>query len=101
MRLTNQQLEIIIAAFKSKFGPEDHLWLFGSRVDDSKRGGDIDLYVQTLLDVDASLVAKRGFWTALQLGLGEQKIDIVIHRLSCDFHLPIYDVAQQEGIILV
>ncbi|MGZ8257385.1 MAG: nucleotidyltransferase domain-containing protein [Gallionella sp.] len=45
MRLTpNEQANIkrIVAAI---FGADAMLWLFGSRVDDAKRGGDVDLYV--------------------------------------------------------
>ncbi len=45
MRLTpdeQQQIKSIIAAH---FGADAEIWLFGSRVDDQKRGGDVDLYV--------------------------------------------------------
>jgi hypothetical protein len=39
--------DVIRNSFRQCFGGEDHLWLFGSRVNDYKRGGDIDLYVET------------------------------------------------------
>jgi hypothetical protein len=29
-----------------KYGGETRIFLFGSRTDDSKKGGDIDLYIQ-------------------------------------------------------
>ncbi len=32
--------------FYLHFGEEARVWLFGSRVNDSKRGGDVDLFVQ-------------------------------------------------------
>jgi hypothetical protein len=47
MRLTNVQLSIIKDSFKAHFCFSDSLWLFGFRADDTKRGGDIDLYIQT------------------------------------------------------
>ena len=47
MRLAVCEIESIKQAFTGSFLPNDHLWLFGSRVDDAKKGGDIDLYVET------------------------------------------------------
>ena len=46
MRLTpGQQAAIRIAAIEA-FGAGAAVWLFGSRADDGKRGGDIDLLVR-------------------------------------------------------
>jgi predicted nucleotidyltransferase len=45
MRLTADQVEIIRSLLHRQFGAGSGIWLFGSRTDDSTRGGDIDLYV--------------------------------------------------------
>ena len=50
MRLSIEEQKAIKDAFRVHFGREDHLWLFGSHTDDTKRGGDIDLYVETNLN---------------------------------------------------
>jgi hypothetical protein len=47
MRLDPDEVHIICQSFRKYFGREDHLWLSESRVDDAKRGEDIDLYVET------------------------------------------------------
>lgn len=47
MRLTEKERKLICEAFLQNFGKNDHLWLFGSRVNDTKKGGDIDLYIET------------------------------------------------------
>lgn len=47
MRLTPDQTRIIKAAVAREFEPDARIWLFGSRTHDHKRGGDIDLYVET------------------------------------------------------
>ncbi len=47
MRLTPTQINIIRNATRQNFGQDALIWLFGSRVDDSKRGGDVDLYIET------------------------------------------------------
>ncbi|QEP43559.1 hypothetical protein D5085_10775 [Ectothiorhodospiraceae bacterium BW-2] len=50
--------------------------LFGSRLDDSKRGGDIDLLIETDISQPDELVkAKNRFLAQLYRELGEQKID--------------------------
>ena len=41
--LSDRKLKAIIQSFKMNFLKEDHLWLFGSRVDFNRKGGDIDL----------------------------------------------------------
>ena len=46
MRLTAQQREMIRTAVREVYGEDSRLWLFGSRVDDTRRGGDIDLLVR-------------------------------------------------------
>lgn len=47
MRLTPTQINIIRTATRQNFGQDALIWLFGSRVDDSRRGGDVDLYIET------------------------------------------------------
>ena len=72
------------------------IYLFGSRVDDSKRGGDIDLYL--IPNIKESLQIKKiKFLLKLNMILGEQKIDIVI---SNDINRSIEVVALNEGILL-
>jgi uncharacterized protein len=44
MRITEQEKNVIIDAVKST-DPNAKVWLFGSRVDDSKKGGDIDIAI--------------------------------------------------------
>jgi uncharacterized protein len=46
MRLKQKEKEWIISLAKKHFGPNTHVFLYGSRVFDEKRGGDIDLFIQ-------------------------------------------------------
>lgn len=100
IRLSEDEIILIIKAFKSSFPSTDKLWIFGSRVDRHARGGDIDLYVESAV-TDAGEIRKMEFefHDQMMMTLGEQKIDIVIK--FGDFHLPIYDVARKEGVRLV
>lgn len=102
MRLTDEEVVFIKKAFQDTFLPGDHLWLFGSRVDDTKRGGDIDLYVETMEEDTGRLIdRKSNFIVQLWMTIGEQKIDVVLNQLTKDFTLPIYKLARKNGILLV
>lgn len=47
MRLTVPQIEIIRSATRDFAGAGASAWLFGSRLDDNRRGGDVDLLIQS------------------------------------------------------
>ncbi len=100
VRISNQDKQSIITTFKQIFGDQAKLYLFGSRVDDAKRGGDLDLYIKlpAPINSDEKLNKKITFITKLNLLLGDQKIDVVINDTS-DEKL-IYRVAEIEGIKL-
>ena len=101
MRLRDYELQAIRSAFHQSFARGDQLYLFGSRVDDAKKGGDIDLYIQTTeMDAAKLVEQKLKFLVNLTQLIGEQKIDVVLHRLESSENLPIYKVAQTEGVRL-
>jgi len=52
MRITQAQADMIRKLLQDSLGEESKVWLFGSRVDDEKRGGDVDLYVETMQPCD-------------------------------------------------
>ena len=47
MRLSNDSMLTIKQAVTLIFGKDAKVYLFGSRTDDAKKGGDIDLYIET------------------------------------------------------
>jgi predicted nucleotidyltransferase len=101
MRLTSHQSQSIKETFDRYFHERDKIWLFGSRVDDSKKGGDIDLYIETNYDDPAiALKQKIIFLRELKKKIGDQKIDVIINNLKSQHHLPIYDEARKTGIEL-
>jgi uncharacterized protein len=102
MRLTPKEVTAIQTAFRKHFGSEDHLWLFGSRADDTKYGGDIDLYVETQeVDLRKAQQKRTAFTIDLHTLIGDQHIDVVIHQLKRDHNELIYDIARKTGIQLV
>jgi predicted nucleotidyltransferase len=78
MRLNNLEQSSIKKAFKDIF-KNGEIYLFGSRVDDNKKGGDIDLYI--IPQTEENLREKKSlFLSKLYEYIGEQKIDIVIAK---------------------
>ena len=55
-----------------------NIYLFGSRVDDTKKGGDIDLYL-VVKDHNDLFRKKIKFLSQVKKELGEQKIDVVFN----------------------
>jgi len=101
MRLTAQQHTAIRQAVTEAFGADALVWLFGSRVNDNKRGGDIDLLIKTSqMDINAMTRAEIGFLTRLNMTLGEQKIDVLLDCPSRKTRPPIFAIAQKTGILL-
>jgi predicted nucleotidyltransferase len=78
MRLNDLERNSIKKAFKDVF-KNGEIYLFGSRVDDNKRGGDIDLYI--IPQIKENLREKKSlFLSKLYEYIGEQKIDIIIAK---------------------
>lgn len=101
MRLSPEQQRLIHRAVVETFGPDTGVWLFGSRTDDTARGGDIDLLIDTpLRDPDRIVQAEIALRARLEAELGEQKIDLLVDYPGRRRHPPIFQVAREEGIPL-
>ncbi|MBD3315309.1 MAG: nucleotidyltransferase domain-containing protein [Chitinivibrionales bacterium] len=89
MRLTEQEHTAILEVVH-RFDPDAEIYLFGSRTDDARRGGDIDLLIMSnKLRIDIRV--------ELQKRLGEQKFDIVIAK---DLSKPFTRVARAQAVRL-
>lgn len=101
MRLTSQERQIIKSSVKEVMGSQANVWLFGSRVDDTKRGGDIDLFVEADLQNPLERVRKKSrLWAKLQQQLGEQRIDIILASVKPAEQRRIEQVAKESGVRL-
>jgi predicted nucleotidyltransferase len=96
MRLTEYEKKSIIKAFKETF-VDGKIILFGSRTDDTQRGGDIDLYLIPTKKFDDEIKRKISFLVKLDNYIGEQKIDVVMAK---DKNRLIEQVALRDGIEL-
>jgi predicted nucleotidyltransferase len=60
---------------------EGAIYIFGSRVDVSLKGGDIDLYIQ-VKNQENILEKKIKFLARLKEKIGDQKIDVIVSKDS-------------------
>jgi len=96
IRLTEREIRAIKELAVEVFGEGTRVFLFGSRTDPSKKGGDIDLYVipakrDKLFDKYLKYLAR------LKLTIGDQKIDLILQE---DLNRPIEKEALEKGIEL-
>ncbi len=93
MRLKKIEIESI-KRIVNKYDPAAKIYLYGSRIDDSKKGGDIDLLIISNKITNA---IKRKIRLELYEDIGEQKIDIIITK---NIIKPFEKIAYNEGVLL-
>ncbi len=74
MRISEHEKQAILESVAAT-DADAQVYLVGSRVDDAKMGGDIDLLV---LSRKIDLLTKLDVLAALHKSIGEQKIDLVV-----------------------
>lgn len=99
MRITAIQKQCIHDVVTTCAGDNAEVKLFGSRLDDNAKGGDIDLLVTILEPVDnpAELSARIG--AKLIRAFNGRKVDVLMVAPNLKF-LPIHDVASRKGLVL-
>ena len=96
MRLQKQEIQTILQVAKNIYGETVKVYLFGSRLDTTKRGGDIDLLIRTD-EAKKGVLARIRMIAQLKYLLGDQKIDIIgDHEDSI-----VVQEALQKGVLLV
>ena len=99
MRLTSQQIATIRQVVAEQLGSGARVLLFGSRVDDAARGGDIDLLVETKRELANRSAEASRLAAKLQLALGDQRIDVLIIDPTTRLQ-PIHRAAKETGVAL-
>jgi uncharacterized protein len=96
MRLQASQVQVIQSVVQQIAGQQTKIWLYGSRLDDSSRGGDVDLLVQVTPPI--SLMRRAKIKTQLERELG-----LPVDILACGDEsqlLPFAQIAMYQGIRL-
>jgi predicted nucleotidyltransferase len=99
MRLNEKSREIIKSEVANQLGSDAVVRLFGSRVDDTQRGGDIDLLVEPKLPLEHRIQAECKLAARLSIRMGGRKVDVLIKDPSMPSQL-VHEQAITHGIIL-
>ena len=83
MRLQNSEIEAIKKVTRELFGEKSNVILFGSRTDDTKKGGDIDLFIQCAGTFTHQELyhMKIMFLVRVKEIIGNRKMDVMIKGL--------------------
>ncbi len=101
MRITETECRVQRDAAREAFGAESKVFLFGSRVDGARRGGDIDLLVKTGKRGHATIFASQlQFLAKVELALGEQKVDVLVDSPERKSLPEILRIARAQGVEL-
>lgn len=96
MRLTDDQTQAIKQLALQIAGEHAHVRVFGSRLDDNARGGDLDLMLELPESVaNPALLAAR-FSAKVSRLMHGRKVDVLIAAPNL-MRLPIHDIAFKEG----
>ena len=76
VRLSDKEIKIIKETAKKYFGENAKVYLFGSRIDLSKKGGDIDIFIET--DKKTTIKDEINFLTEIELKGIERKVDLIV-----------------------
>ena len=95
MRLTSDQIQTIRQLTYEIAGVKSSVRVFGSRLDDSARGGDLDLMLELMEPVEnpAQMSAR------VSRAMHGRKVDVLLSAPNL-MRLPIHDVAFKEGQLL-
>jgi ABC-type uncharacterized transport system YnjBCD substrate-binding protein len=99
MRLTADQIQAIKLAAHKVLGDDAQVTLFGSRTDDRRRGGDIDLMFETPHRLPNRTAAQGQIYAALIRQLGDRKMDVLLKDADTP-EAPVMRVARETGVRL-
>lgn len=97
MRLTETQQKQILRTADEVFGSDVSVTLFGSRVDDTTTGGDIDLMISTSLNATTARHRKIQFLVRLKQRIGDRHIDVVLRTPDTEVR-DVHRVAASQGV---
>ncbi|MCM8624896.1 nucleotidyltransferase domain-containing protein [Accumulibacter sp.] len=99
MRLSPPQIEAIRLVVRQIVGENARVRVFGSRIDDLARGGDLDLMIELVDPVANPALVAAQIGARVSRVLDGRKVDVLLGAPNLR-RLPIHEVAAREGILL-
>jgi|688.fasta_scaffold47665_3 predicted nucleotidyltransferase len=99
MRLSEADRHLIKRFVAERVGVGATVRLFGSRTEESLRGGDIDLFVEIDHPVESRLALECSLAALLERALDGRRVDVVVAAPNVATR-PIDEIARRTGILL-
>jgi len=99
MRLAHNQIQAIRQIASEVAGSQSRVRVFGSRLDDAARGGDLDLMLELTEPVDNPALIAAQLAGRVSRIMNGRKVDVLLSAPNL-MRLPIHDIAFQEGVLL-
>ena len=99
IRISQEQTRAIARLARELTGEQARVRLFGSRLDERARGGDVDLFLELPFPVEnPALTAARLSARVSRLFRG-RRVDVLIAAPNLK-NLPIHEAARRQGVLL-
>ena len=99
MRLTKEQIQVIRLLALEITGKQTSIRIFGSRLDDTAKGGDIDLMVESSKPIDNPALMAAQLSAKISRAMHGRKVDVLLLAPNLK-RLPIHEIAYKEGVLL-
>jgi predicted nucleotidyltransferase len=99
MRLSEAQIQAIRQIARDLAGAEATVRVFGSRLDDNARGGDLDMLLDLPAPVENPALLAARVSARVSRQMHGRKVDVVMSAPNL-MRLPIHDIAFSEGCLL-
>lgn len=107
MRLSPEQIHANVKATRAVLrgqagedaGEQAQVRLFGSRLDNNARGGDIDILVELPQPVQRPSLLAAQVTAGIQRALGDRKVDVLVIDPTTELQ-PVHRAAQRDGVLL-
>lgn len=99
MRISKTDIEQIKKIIAKKMNGNYSVRLFGSRLDDTKKGGDVDLLIESRYPIERPALLSAEIAVQIERYFEGRKTDILLLAPNLK-KMPVHEVALQEGVIL-
>ena len=99
MRLSEAHQQLIKREAQAVFGAAAAVFLFGSRVNDHAKGGDVDIFISTPHEVANPALKSAQLATRVSRKMYGRKVDVVLSAPGLKKE-SIHDHAEREGVRL-
>lgn len=99
MRLTPAQIDTIKSTATSVLGEGVQVTLFGSRVDDAAKGGDVDLMIEVSEALSEPALVSARIASRVSRAMHGRKVDVLLKAPNL-LEQPIHRIAAQHGVAL-